>query len=88
MFLSAEIKNLKEKDARKRLLEELEAMQAFLVAYNGVAKRVIQAVLIKLGRKDELRLFFKDLQVNESSSGAGVNPTTEENNPAPTAEGG
>jgi hypothetical protein len=64
------------------------ARQAFLVAYNGVAKRAIQAVLIKLGRKDELRLFFKDLQVNESSSGTAVNPTTEVSSPATTAEGG
>ncbi|MBK9260465.1 MAG: hypothetical protein IPM54_11605 [Polyangiaceae bacterium] len=53
------------------------ARQAFLTAYNGVAKRAIQAVLIKLGRKDEMRLFFKDLQVNESSKGAPVNTTTE-----------
>lgn len=46
------------------------AREAFLVAYNGVAKRLVLAVLIKLDRKDELRLFFKDLQVNETSTAA------------------
>ena len=43
------------------------ARQGFLVAYNGVAKKLIGGVLTSLGRKDELRLYFKDLQVNESS---------------------
>jgi len=46
------------------------ARQAFLVAYNGIAKRLVQAVLIQLDRKDELRLFFKDLQVNEDAAPA------------------
>lgn len=59
------------------------ARQAFLVAYNGVAKRLVQAVLIQLGRKDELRLFFKDLQVNEGSA----SPTAP-NDAAPVAPGG
>lgn len=45
------------------------ARQEFLTAYNGIAKRLVQAVLIKLGRKDDLRLFFKDLQVNETPRG-------------------
>jgi hypothetical protein len=44
------------------------ARQAFLVAYNGVAKRLVQGILIQLDRKDELKLFFKDLQVNEDST--------------------
>lgn len=44
------------------------ARQAFLVAYNGIAKRLVHAVLIQLDRKDDLRLFFKDLQVNETGS--------------------
>lgn len=48
----------------------VDAREAFLVAYNGVAKRLVLAVLIKLDRKDELRLFFKDLQVNEGSTPA------------------
>lgn len=43
------------------------ARQNFLLAYNGVAKKIIGGVLASLGQKDELRLYFKDLQVNESS---------------------
>ncbi|TKD12163.1 hypothetical protein [Polyangium fumosum] len=42
------------------------ARETFLVAYNGVAKRIVLGLLVSLGRKDELKLFFKDLQVNES----------------------
>ncbi len=57
------------------------ARQAFLVAYNGVAKRLVHAVLIQLDRKDELRLFFKDLQVNEAHSPA-------PNDAAPITPGG
>ena len=59
------------------------ARQAFLVAYNGIAKRLVQAVLIQLDRKDELKLFFKDLQVNEESS-----PASTPNDAAPVATGG
>ena len=43
------------------------ARENFLNAYNGVAKKLIGGLLTSLGRKDELRLYFKDLQVNESS---------------------
>ena len=43
------------------------ARENFLNAYNGVAKKLIGGVLTSLGRKDELRRYFKDLQVNESS---------------------
>ncbi len=57
------------------------ARQAFLVAYNGVAKRLIQAVLIQIGRKDDLRLYFKDLQVNESKKAEPLDASTE--GPAP-----
>ena len=59
------------------------ARQAFLVAYNGIAKRLVQAVLIQLDRKDELRLFFKDLQVNE-----GAAPPPAPNDATPVAPGG
>ncbi|UQA60154.1 hypothetical protein [Polyangium aurulentum] len=41
------------------------AREAFLVAYNGVAKRLVLGLLASLDRKDELPIFFKDLQVNE-----------------------
>jgi hypothetical protein len=54
------------------------AREAFLVAYNGVAKRIVLGLLASLDRKDELPLFFKDLQVNERRPAA--KPV-----PAPTA---
>jgi hypothetical protein len=58
----------------------IAARQDFLLAYNGVAKKLIAGVLTSLGRKDELRLYFKDLQVNESSR---AKLTTEEPTTAP-----
>jgi hypothetical protein len=48
------------------------AREGFLVAYNGVAKKVVAGLLTSLGRKGELRLYFKDLQVNESAPGKPV----------------
>ena len=59
------------------------ARENFLNAYNGVAKKLIGAILTSLGRKDELRLYFKDLQVNESGR---AKPAPEE--PTPPATGG
>ena len=56
----------------------VDARQQFLTAYNGVAKKLIGGVLTSLGRKDDLRLYFKDLQVNESGH---AHPIAE---PAPT----
>jgi hypothetical protein len=53
-------------DNIKATADLIAARQAFLVAYNGIAKRLVQAMLINLGRKDDLRLYFKDLQVDES----------------------
>lgn len=44
------------------------ARESFLVAYNGVAKKLVSGVLTVLGKKDDLRLYFKDMQVNESRS--------------------
>ena len=44
------------------------AREAFLTAYNGVAKRLILGLLISLGRRDEYESFFKDLQVNEGKA--------------------
>lgn len=64
----------------------VSARQGFLVAYNGVAKKLIGGVLTSLGRKDDLRLYFKDLQVNESGRAKPVEdspatPATEGTNP-------
>lgn len=44
------------------------ARESFLVAYNGVAKKLVSGVLTVLEKKDDLRLYFKDMQVNESRS--------------------
>lgn len=52
------------------------AHEAFLATYNGVAKRLVYGLLVHLGRKDEHRLFFKDLQVDEG--GAPVQPPSPE----------
>lgn len=41
------------------------AREAFLRAYNGVAKRMVLGLLTLLGREGEYASFFKDLQVNE-----------------------
>lgn len=44
------------------------AREAFLTAYNGVAKRLILGLLVWLGRKDEYVYFFKDMQLSEGRS--------------------
>lgn len=61
----------------------VDARQQFLTAYNGVAKKLIGGVLTSLGRKDDLRLYFKDLQVNESGHANPV-PTPSATPPATT----
>ena len=43
------------------------ARERFLDLYNGVAKPLVRGVLRDLGRADEYRRFFRDLQVNEGS---------------------
>jgi hypothetical protein len=43
-----------------------QARLAFLNLYNGVAKPLVRGLLQRLGRADEYKVFFKDLQVNES----------------------
>jgi hypothetical protein len=42
------------------------ARERFLGLYNGVAKPLVRGVLRDLGRANEYRRFFRDLQVNES----------------------
>jgi len=59
------------------------AREAFIKAYNGVAKKIVAGLLALLDRRDELRLFFKDLQVNEAGSSTPEAPAT----PAPAAPG-
>jgi hypothetical protein len=43
------------------------AREEFLFAYNSVAKIVVRGLLNKLGRGDELKRYFKDLQVSEEA---------------------
>jgi hypothetical protein len=57
--------------------ELMAAREAWLNDYNGGAKRIIWALLAFLGRKNEYRLFFKDLQVNEGGGGTGETPEQE-----------
>lgn len=65
----------------------------FLLAYNGVAKPVIEGLLAKLGRRGEMRRFFKDLQVNETAppkTPQGTEPPPQEpgaESPAPPEKG-
>ncbi|EYF00091.1 hypothetical protein [Chondromyces apiculatus] len=49
-----------------------EAREAFLVAYNQVAKPVIRGQLARLGREKEMRDFFPDLRVNEDRRPSGT----------------
>jgi hypothetical protein len=44
----------------------VQAREEFLHVYNKVAKRAIRALLAELGREDDMRLYFRDLQVNET----------------------
>jgi hypothetical protein len=46
------------------------ARERFLHVYNGMAKRLVYVVLAELGRLDEYRDFFLDLQVNEGGRGS------------------
>jgi hypothetical protein len=46
------------------------ARERFLHVYNLITKRLVYVVLAELGRLDEYRQFFLDLQVNESGRSA------------------
>jgi hypothetical protein len=60
--------------------ELVAARDAWLSAYNG-AKRIVMGLLWMHGRKDEYRLYFKDLQVNEGGGGeAGTDEPPPEDN--------
>lgn len=54
-------------DSVKATSDLIAARKAFLVAYNRVAKPLVRAVLVLLGREGEMPLFFKDMAVNEGS---------------------
>jgi hypothetical protein len=51
-----------------------EARQEFVAVYNGLAKRLVRAVLQDIGREHEFRSFFLDLQVNEDGAKAPAEP--------------
>jgi hypothetical protein len=61
----------------KATAELVAARESWLSDYNGGAKRIIHGLLALLGRKDQYRHFFKDLQVNEGGSGTGETPEAE-----------
>jgi hypothetical protein len=46
-----------------------EIRQSFLNLYNNVAKRLVWAALAEVGRLDDYRRYFLDLQVNEGGRG-------------------
>lgn len=66
------------------------AREAFLRVYNKVAKKLVAGLLADLGREEELKLFFKDLAVQEggkakkSSTDTGAQPPPGD----PTTPGG
>lgn len=51
-----------------------QAREEFLHVYTGVAKPLIRGLLSALGREHELKLFFLDLQINETSRPAAQPP--------------
>lgn len=57
----------KRTDSQRDTNAKTVAYENFLTLYNGVAKHTVQGLLHLLGRVDEYKLFFKDLQVLEST---------------------
>jgi hypothetical protein len=55
-----------------------DARLQFVAVYNGLAKRLVRAVLQDVGRENEFRSFFLDLQVNEDGSPASAEPEAPE----------
>lgn len=53
-----------------------EIRERFLNVYNNVAKRAVWAVLAEVGRLDDYRRYFLDLQVNEDGRRPGAEPET------------
>lgn len=51
-----------------------EIRDRFLHVYNNMAKRLVWAVLAEIGRLDEYRRYFLDLQVNEDGRRPGAEP--------------
>jgi hypothetical protein len=49
-----------------------QARTEFLHVYNRVAKPAIRGLLAQLGREDEFRIYFRDLQVNEDRARPGA----------------
>jgi hypothetical protein len=50
--------------------EQAEARRQFLAVYNGMAKRLVRVVLQDIGRLQDYRRYFLDLQVNEGGAAA------------------
>jgi hypothetical protein len=49
---------------------QAETRRKFLALYNGMAKRLVRVVLQDIGRLQDYRMFFLDLQVNEDGQAA------------------
>lgn len=60
-----------------------EIRQRFLNVYNNVAKRMVWAVLAEIGRLDDYRRYFLDLQVNEGGRRPGAEPELPGDAPEP-----
>lgn len=58
------------------------ARREFVAVYNGLAKRLVRAVLQDIGREHEFKSYFLDLQVNEDGYKAPAEPAE------PTLPGG
>jgi hypothetical protein len=66
--LSLDTKHSKRADTARSTALKSVAYAHFLVVYNQVAKSAVAGLLAQLSRASEYPLFFKDLQVKETSS--------------------
>lgn len=62
--------------ATKGTAEQAESRRKFLAVYNGMAKRLVRVVLQDIGRPQDFRRYFLDLQVNEGGPGVPEAPET------------
>jgi hypothetical protein len=65
--LSLDTKEDKRTDATRSTAEKSKAYEQFLMVYTQITKPAVAGILAELNRSQEYRLFFLDLQVNETS---------------------
>jgi hypothetical protein len=63
-------------DSKDASLSLSEIRDRFLNVYNNMAKRLVWSVLAEVGRMDDYRRYFLDLQVNEDGRRPGAEPET------------